>query len=132
MDEIERICEENRIATRYDPNNPPDKRLIIIDYELNIIENESGKRFYRNASMEEILRFASAGTDIALHVLEQETLSRYLKSSDVESQSKLATYIYSALENKLGKNYFWLREAFHFVCNPLDIIFEEHLWKLAK
>lgn len=131
IDEIKRICARNQIATEYDPKSPPDKRLIIIDYEYNLIKSKSS-RLYRDAPISEILRFASTGTEIALRVLEDKEISKYLKSSEIRNIRNLATYIYSSLKKKFGNDYFWLPEAFHFVCNPLLKTYEEsYLYSLA-
>ena len=76
--------------------------------------------------MKEILRFASVGTKIALQILHVVEDGERPWSSDKE----LANFILSQLTEELGENYFWLREAFHFMCNPLLLI-DSYIWTLA-
>jgi hypothetical protein len=109
-------------------------KLEIEDYELAIREakarNESqGIEYYGGAPVEEILRFASVGTKIALHILDLVETGERPWASDKE----LASFILSQLKRELGENYFWFREGFHFVCNPLRIFepFESYIWTLA-
>jgi len=114
MTKVKRFCNENQTRANID------------DYEFNMITNESGKS-YRNAPVEEILRFASAGTKIAFEFLDA--------SEDIEAtwsgrQKELANSIMSRLRNELGDNYFWLPEAFHFVCNPM-LLNEAYLLRIA-
>ena len=113
MSSIERVCDEKQV------------RLKIRDYEFGMIQNKSW-RLYRNAPVEEILRFASIGTKIALQILD-------LMESDERpwtSHGEFANFILSQLKKDLGESYFWLREAFHFVCNPA-LLNEAYLWTLV-
>ena len=94
--------------------------LEIRDYELEIerdkVKNQSqGIPYYREAPVEEILRFASIGTEIALQILDfQETGKQHWAS-----EKDLVSFILLRLRKELGESYFWLPEAFHFVWNPL-------------
>jgi hypothetical protein len=113
MNKINQVCEENLIE------------LGITDYEFDIITAKSW-RYYRNAPTEEIIRFASAGTKIALDLLDM------IENREITltNHEKLAEDTLSRLKQELGDNYFWLREAFHFVCNPL-LFDDSYLWTLA-
>ena len=119
MSSIKQTCNEHKINFK------------IINYKLDIerekAEKESqNKPYYRGASVEEILRFASAGTKIAFQILDLvETGGRHW-TSDTE----LAGFILSRLKEELGQDYFWLREGWHFVCNPL-LIPDPYMWILA-
>jgi hypothetical protein len=90
-DKVKQLCSENQTKEN------------IYDYEFNIITSESGKKYYRNAPVEEILRFASVGTKIAFEFLDA--------SEDIETAwrgryRELANSIMSRLRNELGDNYF--------------------------
>jgi len=114
MSFIKKICSQNRIA------------LEIKDYAFLLIQNKAS-RMYRNAPIEERLRFASIGTKIAIKVLNRDDLTKQPWTSD----KKLAAYILSQIEKELGKNYFWVHEAVHFVCNPL-LINDNYVWALIS
>jgi hypothetical protein len=113
MNKINQVCEENLIE------------LGITDYEFDVITAKSW-RHYRNAPTKEIIRFASAGTKIALDLLDM------IENREIAltNHEKLAEDILLRLKEELGDNYFWLREAFHFVCNPL-LFDDSYLWTLA-
>jgi hypothetical protein len=105
---IEQVCSENQID------------LEIRDYELAIREakkekESQGEPYYRGASVEEIIRFASVGTKIAFQILNSLESGEHRWGTDHE----LARFILSRLREELGDNYFWLPEGWHFVCNPL-------------
>ena len=118
LNSIKQVCSENQVT------------LKIRDYELVLqkqkARNESqGKPYYRGAPVEEILRFASVGTKIAVQMLDLvETGER-----PWVSHRQLANFILSELKKELGESYFWLREGFHFVCNPL-LLNDSYLWTL--
>jgi hypothetical protein len=113
MKKINRVCEENLIE------------LGITDYEFDIITAKT-RGYYRNAPTEEIIRFASTGTNTAfdfLDMIEKHEIT-------LTNHEKLAGDILSRLKKELGDNYFWLREAFHFVCNTM-LFDDSYLWSLV-
>lgn len=119
MRTLKQICSEN------------DVELVIKDYEFALRKQKAkseseGKPYYRGAPVEEILRFASVGTKIALKILDAVEAGEESWAFDKE----LAVSIVSQLQDELGKGYFWLPEACHFVCNPL-LLSEPYLWTLA-
>ena len=85
------------------------------NYRLWLEEREASK--YYAASVEEILRFASSGTKIALEVFEPLEMDKNTWKDDVE----LSNFIYSRIKDELGESYEWTRHAPHFVFNPLDV-----------
>lgn len=119
MSDMEQICLQNHI------------KLEIKDYELAIgrakVRKESqGVLYYRGASVEEILRFASVGTKIAFQILDLvETRERHWTLD-----KELACFILSRLKEELGENCSWLPEGWHFVCNPL-LLHDSNMWILA-
>jgi len=113
MTSITEVCAQN------------DVRLEVKDYEFVLIENRASEQ-YRNAPVEEILRFASIGTKIDLETLALEETG---EQPWISNKGK-ADFIMASLKCELGNDYYWLWEAFHFVCNPLrlnDLVF----WNLA-
>lgn len=114
MGRIRHLCDQNQVE------------LDVIDYEFNLMENRTWE-LYRNAPIEEIIRFASIGTEIAIQILDM-TESHEQPWTTYE---QLAGSILLQLKKELGAEYFWLREAFHFVCNPL-LLNDSHLWTLAS
>ncbi len=127
LNEITQICSQNQIE------------LGMLDYEFDIasareraIKTGESSKYYRDAPTEEILRFASVGTKIAISLLDEMesrkiTIDDYVEVADLR---ELANSILSRLKKELGENYFWLPEAFHFTCNPM-LAFEPLLWNLA-
>lgn len=113
MSNMKQICGQSRI------------KLEIRDYEFSLKRNKAW-RLYRNAPVEEILRFASVGTKIAIQILDLVEIGKRPWASNKE----LASFILSRLKKELGESYFWLREGFHFVCNPLLLI-DSYFWTLA-
>ena len=91
----------------------------VIDYHHSL---EVGKAplAYENASIEEILRFASIGTGIAI-----ETLDRFEEDENAwRWDEDLAKFVYKRLKAKLNvenlkEDYKWWYQALHFVANPL-------------
>lgn len=116
MNKIAQVCKENQI------------KLDIIDYEFNITSGNSAK-YYRDAPTEEILRFASIGTKIAINLLDKVENHEIMLNNFSEFK-ELADEILWRLKEELGDNYFWLREAFHFVCNPM-LEDDGFLWNLT-
>jgi len=122
INKITQLCKETQIELG-----------TIMDYEFDIASTresyiKAGEvwNYYRNAPTEEIIRFASIGTKIAL-CLHDMIENREIMLTNPE---KLAGDILSRLKEELGDNYFWLPEAFHFVCNPMDFD-DAYLWSLA-
>lgn len=120
MSALKQICSDN------------DVELVIKDYEFALRKQKArseseGKSYYRGAPVKEILHFASVGTKIALKILDMVEAGEEYWASDKD----LATYITSQLQDELGRGYFWLPEASHFVCNPL-LLSEPYLWTLAQ
>ena len=113
MSNIKQICGQNQI------------KLEIRDYEF-ALKRSKAWRLYRKALVEEILRFASVGTKIALQILDLVETGERLWTSD----KKLASFILSQLKKELGESYFWLPKGFHFVCNPL-LLSDSYIWTLA-
>lgn len=114
MSSMKRICEQNQI------------NFEVKDYEFVCERTKAGEKLYRNAPTEEVLRFASVGTKIALQILDVVETGERPWTSDKE----LARFILSRLKEELGKNYFWLPEGWHFVCNPLLLV-DSYMWILA-
>jgi len=116
---IKTTCKENGIVVEYDDKAPPENRLDIRDYDYNLRRNASklGSKFYHGASVDEVLKFASVGTKIAIQILSALENDECPWKTDKE----LAFYIVSRLRDELGDGYLWTDGAFHFVCNPLLI-----------
>lgn len=112
---IEQQCDRNQIE------------LNTMDYELNLRKSNSSQ-LYRNAPVEEIIHFASIGTRIAFQILDATESGR---EQPWATHKELAYFIRSQLERELGADYFWFREAFHFVCNPL-LLNDSYLWTLVN
>lgn len=92
MNDMEQICAQNQI------------KLEIKDYELGIRrakarKESQGVSYYKGAPVEEILRFASVSTRIALQILDLvETCERHWTLD-----KKLARFILSRLKEELGE-----------------------------
>ena len=78
---------------------------------------QRGKPYYDGAPVEEIVRFATLGTEIATEVLDLLETGRVSWRQDAE----LSDFIISRLRRELGSDYRWMDWALHFVCNPLRI-----------
>lgn len=123
LNSVKQICGENQVT------------LKIRDYELALQkqkakEKSQGKPYYRGAPVKEILRFASVGARIADQILDLLETGERPWTIDKE----LARFILSRLKEVLGEDYPWLREGFHFVCNPLGFsnVADFYLWSLAN
>ncbi len=119
MKSIEHICSEYQIS------------LEIRDYKLAIETTKANKEsqgepYYRGAPVEEILRFASTGTKLAVQILDSIETGERPWVLDAE----LARFILLRLKESLGEDYLWLPEAWHFVCNPL-LLRDSYMWILA-
>ena len=78
---------------------------------------QSGKPYYDDAPVEEIVRFATLGTEIATDILDLLETGRASWRQDAD----LSDFIISRLRRELGSDYGWMDWALHFVCNPLRI-----------
>jgi len=120
MSKIDKIRKEN-----------PETNLEYRDYEFDIqeakVKEESqGKSYYDGAPVEEILRFASIGTKIALEIFETLRTNPEKLNSDII----LSQYVIQRLRGELGENYQWMNWALHFTCNPLQAN-EQYVWTLG-
>ena len=92
--------------------NPQLDKLEARDYEWELISGNASRQ-YNNASIEEILRFASKGTEIALEILGNHRTRNGTWGTDgkiVDSINKrIREHLISGRERNLG---------LHFVCNP--------------
>jgi hypothetical protein len=114
MNKVTQLCVENQI------------KLDILDYEFKLIKDkERAPNLYRGASVEEIIHFASVGTKVALELLDMAEN----REITLDNYKETANLILSRLKKELGDNYFWLPEAFHFVCNPM-LLNDSYLWTL--
>jgi len=118
---INDVCQENRITPK------------IIDYvlEVKVVKKNNEARgviWYDGAPVDQIVRFASIGTQVALEILDR--LERFKNSWNRDFE--LADHVYSRLEDELELGYRWERDAFHFVCNSLGLPYhqEEYLEQL--
>jgi len=121
INRINQICIQHKVV------------LDILDYEFDIASNcehatKTGQSYYRGASTEEILRFASTGTSIAISLLNEIENREITFINNMER----ADVILSRLKKELGENYYWMLEAFHFVCNPMLLLNDGLLWILAN
>jgi len=103
-------------------------KYAIKNYKAEIESNKSsheqnGVSYYDGAPVEEIVRFASIGTEIAMEVLDLLEEDRAAWSQD----SELSDFIFARLGRKLGSDYRRMDLALHFVCNPLGISGREGL-----
>jgi hypothetical protein len=129
---VYKTCLEHKIVIDYDEKNLPFNYLEIIDYEYVISQQYKkfknlNQLYYRNASVNEVFKFASIGTKIAIEIMSALYNEKNLWTTDQE----LAKYILFRLKEELGESYFWIKEGFHFVRNPL-LINEKYLWDLAN
>lgn len=92
---------------------------------------QTGQSYYDGAPVEEIVRFASIGTEIAMEVLDLLETGGASWCQD----SELSDFILMRLGHELGSNYRWMDLALHFVCNPLrlpeDLIVMTHMGGIA-
>jgi hypothetical protein len=96
-------------------DNPFLDRVNIIDYEIELKRNNAPSK-YDGAPIDEIIRFASKGTEIALEILGDDK-TKYQEWID---DNEIAEHIKELIDKRLTTP----RErghALHFVCNPLDM-----------
>jgi hypothetical protein len=107
---FDRMCQESHVAykaTGYSAEIQHAKQS----------SEQRGETYYDGAPIEEILRFATLGTEIAMEVLDLLETGRASWRQDAE----LSDFIMSRLGHELGSKYKWMDWALHFVCNPLRI-----------
>ncbi len=104
MNAIVQLCEKARITDS----------LGILDYEYMVRKSNI---IYGGASVEEIIRFATVGTEIALGILEARNDNDELIPYEISLYQRLE----KMLVERLGENYPWIRQARHFVSNPLNL-----------
>lgn len=95
-------------------------RLEIFDYEIELMCNNAPFE-YGGASIEEIIRFASKGTEIALEILGDYRTRNKAWKSDNEIAEYIMKLINERLTTQRERN-----KGLHFVCNPLG------LWNLES
>jgi hypothetical protein len=114
-EKVKAACIRHAISVSYDEKQPPLDRLEIRDYEVFMQEVKSTEEY--GAPMEEILRFASAGTDVALEMLPR--WDGYMQIFTDSEKEEMVRYAHAALVKRLGVDYPWMVLALHFVENPL-------------
>lgn len=95
--------------------NPFMDRLEIIDYEFELICNNSPLQ-YGYAPIEEIIRFASKGTEIALEILDDFKTKNRTWRNDKEIAETIVKLINERLTTQRERSY-----GLHFVCNPMGL-----------
>jgi len=98
----------------------PDLNLQVRDYEFDL-RNPNTLAMYRASSTEEILNFASKGTEIALEILEDDRTKNRTWTNDKEIAEHIIQSINERLTTQNERN-----NGLHFVCNPLG------LWNLES
>jgi hypothetical protein len=110
------IMTEIRRAELANLTKPTQDRLSILDYEFDLQHSNCSSE-YRGASIPEILRFASEGTDIALEVLSDIKTRNETWKNDREIVDTIQQRVDKQLTTK-RERYFGL----HFVFNPVFLI----------
>lgn len=99
------------LSSRYFVNPRLDK-LEIRDYEFGINKPETLSLY--NASVEEILQFASEGTEIALELLNDDRTKRQTWRNDKELAIVINQLVHERLTTKSERHW-----GIHFVCNSM-------------
>jgi hypothetical protein len=102
------------LSSRYFTNPRLDK-LEIRDYEFDI--NKPETLFLYNASVEEILDFASKGTEIALELLNDNRTKRQNWRNDKELAIVINQLVHERLTTENEKHW-----GLHFVCNSMCFV----------
>lgn len=107
---ISEICHANHIKPK------------ITDFHVEIEQEKRskerrGEKYYDGAPIEDVLQFASVGTQIAFEVHDHLEIDKEIWKTDEE----LLKFIFLRLKDELGVGYKWMDLALHFVCNPLLI-----------
>ena len=95
-------------------SNPTHDKIAMIDYELDLQQSDLSP--YKNASIPEVLRFASEGTNIALEVLSDTKTRKETWKNDKEIAEAIQQRVNAKLTTK--KELFF---GFHFVGNPVFV-----------
>ena len=90
-------------------------RLEIRDYEFNIDKPETLSSY--NATVEEILNFASEGTEIALELLNDDRTKKQAWRNDKELANTISRLVNERLTTKIERHW-----GIHFVCNSMCLI----------
>ncbi len=99
-----------KISSIYLINSPFDK-LEVKDYEWELISGNASK-VYNNSSIEEILRFASKGTEVALETLGSIKTRNETWGTDANIVNSIKKRIQAILISDRERGY-----GLHFVCN---------------
>jgi hypothetical protein len=105
-------------------DNPFLDRLEVLDYEAELVCNNASFD-YNGASIDNIIGFASEGTQIALEILDDARTKRKIWKNDKE----IATEINQLVNNRRRTSDIEKYYGFHFVCNSvfLDLNIEAYL-----
>jgi hypothetical protein len=99
------------LSSRYF-SNPRLDRLEIRDYEFDINKPETLALY--NASVGEILNFASKGTEIALELLNDDRTKKKTWANDKELATIISQLVHERLTTKSERHW-----GVHFVCNSM-------------
>lgn len=121
MTEIRKVGSENLSSSKQD-------RLDIYDYEFGF-QYSDYLTLYDGASVEEILRFASKGTEIALEILSDTRT----KDKTWRNDKEIADFVWKRVNEELTTTR-ERKQGFHFVCNPvfLRYIVEWYLYGILS
>jgi hypothetical protein len=89
--------------------------LELIDYEFELLHITNAPTKY-NASLEEILNFASKGTEIALELLNDDRTKNKIWSTDKNLSETILRLINQRLTTQIEK-----KQGLHFVCNSMAL-----------
>lgn len=113
------------LASQYLVN--PNLSMQMLDYEFEL-RNPNTLAIYKASSTEEILNFASKGTEIALEILEDGKTKNQTWKNDKEIAVYLMKLINERLTTQNERN-----NGLHFVCNPLGLWnFEPYLHSIVS
>jgi hypothetical protein len=116
-EKVRGACIRRGISVSYNSEQPPLDRLEVRDYEVFMEEAKSTEVY--KAPMEEIFRFASAGTDVALEMLPR--WDRSVLAFSYSEVKAMVEYAHAGLVKRLGADYRWMDWALHFVENSLAL-----------
>ncbi len=116
---IQRICTEEKLSVT--------RSIQIQDYEFVAQQakrrtESQGKSYYGGAPVEEIIRLATVGTEIALVILDE----RGDQDRPIPYEPSLHQRLERMIAKRLGKNYPLIKLARHFIRNPLPL--EQPSW----
>lgn len=113
----------SELASQYLVN--PNLDLQMRDYEFDL-RNPNTLSMYKASSTEEILNFASKGTEIALEILEDDRTKNQTWKNDCEIAAYIMKLINERLTTQNERN-----NGLHFVCNPLGLNLESYLLSIV-